>query len=173
MTANRHLGIKWGVDPYIDRILTTLGNRDPIVVLEATPKQLEAYLVRFSEHDFERSYAPGKWSARAILAHLADVELGLGFRFRQALVEPGYRPDSFDQDLWARRYARLDPSLAVETFRALRAWNLALFATFELDDWLKEVSYPFAGIDTVDMMVRFLAGHDLNHLLQLETIAGL
>lgn len=157
--------------PYVERILTFLGNSDPIQVLETTPLRLEGYLDSFFDTDFERSYAPGKWSAQEILAHLADVELGLGFRFRQAVVEDTYRPQPFDQDLWAKRYRRFDPALSFETFRALRAWNLALFTSFDLDDWTKTVDYPFEGIDTVDSMVRFLAGHDLNHLAQLEQIA--
>ena len=153
------------------RILSTLGDLDPITVLETTPTVLEGYLLSFFETDFERSYAPGKWSAQEILAHLADVELGLGFRFRQVLAEDNHKPQPFDQDLWATRYARFEPSLSVETFRALRAWNLALFASFDIADWNRAVDYPFEGIDTVDMMVRFLAGHDLNHLGQLKTIA--
>lgn len=159
--------------PYVRRIFATLGERDPIQVLEATPAQLELLLEALGEEDFERSYAPGKWTAREILAHLADAELGLGFRFRQALTVPRYRPQAFDQDRWSERYDRFEPSLAVEAFRALRAWNLALFTTFDLDDWLRELDYPYAGIETVDHLVRFLAGHDLNHLRQLELISGL
>lgn len=158
------------IHPYIERTLSLLGDRDPIRVLEATPARLEDFLENTLPGDLERSYAPGKWSAREIFGHFADVELGLGFRFRQALAEPRHRPQFIDQDAWAQRYERLDPALAVECFRALRRWNLALFATFDLQDWLKPVDYLYAGVDSVDGMVRFLAGHDLNHLAQLERI---
>ena len=161
------------VNPYIKRIFDILGDREPLTVLVETPKRTEELFEAFGEGDLERSYEPGKWNAGEIIAHLADVELGLGFRFRQAVAEENYTPQSFDQDEWAKRYGRLEPSLAVETFRALRAWNLALFTTFELVDWNKQVNYPFAGVDTVDAMVHFLAGHDLNHIEQLETIARL
>ena len=159
------------MDPYVERIFALLSDEDPITVLETTPKILEGYLTSFFESELERSYAPDKWSVQEILAHLADVELGLGYRFRQALAEKNYQPEPFDQDLWAQRYKRLEPSLAVETFRALRAWNLALFATFDLEDWNRKVTYTFSGIETVDDMVRLLAGHDLNHLAQLEQVA--
>lgn len=157
--------------PYLSRIFDLLGERDPITVLQATPARLEQLLEALGPGGLERSYAPGKWPARDIYAHLADCELGLGFRFRQALAIDGYTAESFDQDVWAERYARLDPALALDAFRGLRGWNLALFAGFDLHDWGREVRYPFEGIDTVDAMVRFLAGHDLNHLAQLETIA--
>ena len=157
--------------PYVARIFGTLGDHDPIETLEMTPTILEGYLLSFFDTDFGRSYAPGKWTAQEILAHLADVELGLGFRFRQVLTTKNYTPESFDQNAWAGRYTRLEPSLAVETFRALRAWNLALFSSFDLSDWNKSVDYPFEGVDTTDAMVRLLAGHDLNHLAQLKLIA--
>lgn len=155
---------------YIDRIFATLGDRDPIEVLGATPLRLEQFALAFDHDDFERSYAPGKWTAREIVAHLADCEIGLGFRFRQALAEVDHRVQPFDQDLWARRYARIDPALAIEAFTGLRRLNLSLFASFELNDWLRPVRYTFEGIDSIDAMVRFLAGHDLNHLAQLEQI---
>ena len=156
--------------PYIERILATLADHDPIAVLEATPLRLEEISAGFDHDDFQRSYAPGKWTAREVLAHMADCEIGLGFRFRQALAEENHQVQSFDQDLWARRYARLDPSLALETFSGLRRWNLTLFTTFDLNDWLRPIRYSFEGIDSIDTMVRFQAGHDLNHLAQLEQI---
>ena len=34
-----------------------------------------------------RSYGPGKWTGKQILAHLADAELAIGFRTRQVLAE--------------------------------------------------------------------------------------
>ena len=160
------------MDSYLERILTTLGERDPIQVLQATPRRLQEYLEAFPEEHLERSYAPGKWSVREILAHLADIELAMGFRLRQGLAEENVTLRVLDQDRWAACYSRLEPTLAVEAFRGLRAWNLALLATFSLDDWLKEVFHPERGPESLDLMVRFLAGHDLNHLAQLEAIAA-
>lgn len=152
-------------DPYVARMLGLLGDDDPILVLSETPMKLEALLLEIGP-DIERPYAPGKWDARHVLAHLADNELGAGFRLRQ-MVSGVEVVQPYDQDVWATRYGRLDPSLALETFRALRAWNLALYATFGLEDWLREVAHPERGTLSVDLMVRMLAGHDLNHLAQL------
>jgi hypothetical protein len=159
------------MNPYIQRVLGYLGDQDPITVLQQTPSRLEHLLETLSPADIETSYEEGKWTAREILAHLADVELMLGYRLRQAVAETKYQIQVMDQDIWATRYKRLEPTLAVETFRALRSWNLALFSTFGLEDWNKEVSHPERGTETVDLMVSFLAGHDLNHLQQLEQIA--
>lgn len=157
------------MNAYYTHILDLLGDADPILVLEATPKKLTLLLDAFSPDDWAQSYALGKWDARHIVAHLADVELGIGFRIRQ--LTAGAQPlQPFDQDLWAKPYSRLDPALAIGTFCALRDWNLARFATFDFEDWLKEAPHPELGSLSTDTIVRFLAGHDLNHLAQLENI---
>ena len=161
------------MDGYMQRILDTLGEHDPIEVLQATPQRLGGLLETMAPSDLERSYAPGKWDARHLFAHLADVELGVGFRLRLTLGQPGVELPAFDQDAWAERYRRLDPSLAVEAFRGLRAWNLSLLSTLTLEDWLAEGYHPERGFESVDLMVRFLAGHDINHLAQLESIVAL
>lgn len=152
-------------------MLELLGDNDPILVLEATPKLLEAFLLQLSGEALEQSYGPGKWSARYIFAHLTDVELAVGFRNRQ-LVAGVETLQTFDQDVWARSYRRLEPSLALESFRASRAWNLAFLATLDMDDWLREAYHPERGPLSVDLSVRMSAGHDLNHLAQLQQIAG-
>lgn len=153
------------MNPYMTRTLALLGEQDPILVLEATPLKLEALLLQLGD-DVDRPYAPGKWDARRLFAHLADNELAAGFRLRQAASQVA-RVQPYDQDVWATRYGRTDPALALATFQALRAWNLTLYAGFSLEDWLAEVDHPERGPVSVDLMVRLLAGHDLNHLEQL------
>lgn len=161
------------MNAYMQRILDRLGEHDPIEVLQATPQRLATLVEEMAPSELEASYGVGKWDARHLYAHFADVELGMGFRLRQTLAEPGIELQGFDQDVWAERYARLDPALAVEAFRGLRAWNLALLATLSLEDWLAEGYHPERGFESVDLMVRFLAGHDINHLAQLESILTL
>lgn len=163
--------IAWVMHPYVARVLDRVREADPIEVLQATPARLELFLEAAEPNVLGRSYATGKWSAATILAHLADVEQGLGYRLRQGLAETDYAVEPFDQDAWVARSRRVDPSLAVEVLRALRPWHLAILSGFDLDDWLKPIRYTFEGIDSLDMLVRFWAGHDLNHLEQLEIIA--
>lgn len=156
--------------PYVARMLELLGDQDPIMVLGATPLRLEALTQGWSEADWARDYGAGKWDARHIIAHLADVEVGIGFRVRQ-MVAGAVDLQPFDEKAWAKPYARFDPALALETFRALRTWNLARLASFDMDDWLRESYHPERGLISVDLSVRMSAGHDLNHLEQLEVIA--
>lgn len=43
-----------------------LGNRDPYQALGDTPERIRAIVERWPAERFERSYAPGKWSARQV-----------------------------------------------------------------------------------------------------------
>lgn len=159
------------MDPYVDRILSLLGDRDPIDVLRETPLRLEA-LARDLEPVWDVPWREGGWSGRRIVAHLADGELATGFRIRQIVADDAHVVQPYDQDAWARDYDRLDPSLAIDAFRASRAWNLARLARLELRDWLRSYRHPERGTEeTLDELVRFLAGHDLNHLEQLDRVA--
>ena len=159
---------------YLESIIDLLGDAEAIDVLQQTAQELEqCYLTLVEIEDgFERSYGKGKWTAKQIFAHLADTDLLMGYRIRQAISVENYVIDIVDQDGWAKPYHRLDASLALQSFRGLRAWNLALISTFGLKDWVAETMHPErpGKFDTVDTLVRFLAGHDLNHLAQLERI---
>jgi uncharacterized damage-inducible protein DinB len=119
----------------------------------------------------DRNPAPGKWSIRQILCHLADCELVFGVRMRQALAEPHHVIQPFDQDAWARRYSsELTADAALDLFRAARNWNLALLKTVTADDSSKRLTHPERGQMTFQTLLETMAGHDLNHLAQLERI---
>ena len=78
------------MNPYIERILGTLGNHDPILVLQNTPAKLDILLETISPEDLETSYETGKWTAQEILCHMADVEMLIGYRIRQGISEDNY-----------------------------------------------------------------------------------
>lgn len=157
---------------YRERILGLLGERPVVESLQATPARIEALAARLGAAGLARAYAPGKWTARQIFAHLADAEIGVGFRLRQALSEPNHVVQPFDQDRWAARYPALDGLVAARAFCALRVWNLELVRTLTEADLARPVFHPERGLESVGITVRMLAGHDLNHLAQLETIAA-
>lgn len=148
-----------------------LGERPSTEQLADTPQRLNALLGGFATPDWAREYAPGKWNAAQILCHLADTELVFGYRLRQTLAEESHVMQSFDQDLWASVYDRLEGSLALATFIALRAWNVALLRRLTPDELVKTTSHLERGIEDINLMTKMFAGHDINHLNQIEIIA--
>jgi hypothetical protein len=150
-----------------------LGERDPFEVLAETHKRIPAIAQALGPEGLKRSHAPGKWTAAQVLAHLADCEMAFGFRVRQIIAEPNLGIQTFDQDLWARRYASMDGMEAAQTFQALRAWNLSLFRLLDKDDLDKTATHPERGPEKAETVIRILAGHTLNHWAQLEKILSI
>jgi uncharacterized damage-inducible protein DinB len=148
-----------------------LGERDPQEVISQTAGRLSALVQHLGPEGLERSYAPGKWSVRQVLCHLADCEIAFSFRLRQALAAPNHVIQPFDQDLWAKPYRTLDGLAALATFSALRMWNLALLRTLTPEHYATPVSHPERGAMTFATLIETMAGHDLHHLGQLEPLA--
>ena len=149
-----------------------LGDRDPLQVIAATPKRLEDLAATLGAEGLKRGLAPGKWSAREILCHLADCESVFAFRLRQALAEEHHVIQPFDQDKWAAVYSAYEARAALAVFSAVRHWNLALIGTATPAMLSKTLNHPERGDMTFKVLIETMAGHDLNHLRQLETIAA-
>jgi len=155
---------------YRARLLGLLADRNPLESLEATAKRVESAARRLGEAGLSRSYGPGKWTGRQILAHLADAEMATGFRARQVLAQDHHQIQGWDEGAWSRRYTNVDAEAALQSFLASRRWNLALFRGLEARDLAREAVHPERGPETLDTIVRVLAGHDYNHLAQLERL---
>jgi uncharacterized damage-inducible protein DinB len=149
-----------------------LDGHDPLTVVAKTPGRVEALAQRIGEAGMARTYGEGKWTAAQILCHLADVEISWGMRLRQAIAQPHHVIQPFDEQQWALAYTGLNPAMAVGTFTALRQWNLAFLATVPESQHGKPVTHPERGEMTFAGLVETMAGHDLNHLAQLEIVAA-
>lgn len=99
---------------------TQLGDSDPLHVVATTPQRLEQLSALLGEDGMQQSVAPGKWTAREILCHLADCEVAFAFRLRQTLAENFHVMQPFDQDRWASAYAAYEAPEALSVFSALR-----------------------------------------------------
>ena len=149
-----------------------LGDRDPLEVINSTEAELERLLDGIGFSGADKAPAPGKWNAREILCHLADCEIAFGFRLRQTLAEDNVVVQPFDQEKWARNYAGYDAATALMTFGAIRSWNLALIRQVGPAAYGKKLTHPERGEMTFKTLVETMAGHDLNHLKQVEAIAA-
>src|SRR3984957_846022 len=156
------------VNPYASQ----LGELDPLEVIAATPAQLRALMDVIGGERAEQPRAPGKWSAREIVCHLADCEVAFAFRLRQTLAEDRHVMQPFDQDGWAKRYAGYNVEAALATFSMIRRWNLALVRSLDAADLAKPVNHPERGDMTLKTILETMGGHDRNHLKQEEEIAG-
>jgi len=147
-----------------------LAGRNPIEAIGATIERIEEITAAWTPANFERSYAPGKWSARLILTHLAHSEIAFGMRARMALTVPNYAAQSFDQDQWMKHESELNGRAAANAYLATGRMNLAFFRRLSPADLSTAFSHPEYGALTVDWILHQTAGHQLHHLKQLEEI---
>jgi hypothetical protein len=149
-----------------------LGQNDPLQILEATPTKLSALITTMSPPVLLQDRAPGKWSVRHILCHLADAEAVFSFRLRQTLAEDHHVIQPFDQDKFVIAYEAISPQEALDAFTAFRKWNLALIKEVSPEKMTKQVTHPERGMMTFGTIVETMAGHDLNHLKQIQASAN-
>jgi hypothetical protein len=141
-------------------------------ILSATAATLAGLVERMGPEKSTTSPAPGKWSAAEIISHLADCELVFAFRLRQTLAENDHTIQPFDQEKWAVQYGGISAAQALEVFKAMRGWNLQLLKNVAPEAAGRTVTHPERGTMTFETMVETMAGHDLNHIQQLQRIAS-
>ena len=149
-----------------------LEGRDASLVIAETPTHLGQVVRSLDAKALNTPPAPGKWSIRQILTHLADCELVFGFRLRQTVAQPHHTVQPFDQDQWAAQYDAYDALTALETFTTMRRWNILFLSSLPRESFAKQMTHPERGTMTLQVVVETMAGHDRNHVKQIERIAG-
>ncbi len=157
---------------YTQRILGYVEGKRPLVVQAATPRKLRRLIEGLSTARLRKRPAPEKWSVSEIISHLADGEIVGGFRLRFILGSPGAPVVAYDQDRWVTsgHYDQCDPRRSLARFCTLREWNIELLKTLTPGQWKHHGMHSERGRESIEHMVRMFAGHDINHLQQIEKI---
>ena len=159
---------------YVRALLDLLGPRDPMDVLPELVPWLESRISGVPAGVLHRPEGPGKWSVVEVLQHLADTEMVYGVRGRLVLSEDRPPIQGFDQDRWASlfRYREASAELAMSQLAALRAGNLALWRSLGPEQLKRVGLHSERGEESLGLMLRLTAAHDLVHRRQVERILG-
>jgi hypothetical protein len=152
-----------------------LGDKEPYFVLRSTADRIEELTAGLTPEQLATPPEPGKWSIHQIVAHLADCDLVFQTRARMIMFQNNPTLVSFDQDPWALGWLREKEPWAetFERFRVLRRSILRLFLNAEGHDLERYGTHTELGIQTISDYVEIIAGHDINHLLQIERLRGI
>jgi DinB superfamily len=151
-------------NPYGD----DLGAVHPLDALADTPGRIRQEVQSWSDADFEGTYAPGKWSFRKVLVHLAQTELALPARARFALSQDGYVAQSFNQDDWMAIDNHASARAALDAYTTLRQFNLAMWRALTPEQVDRTFTHLEYGELTVGWIMAQMAGHDIHHLKQFR-----
>jgi DinB family protein len=163
-----------------------LGTREPLTAMRDAVARIRQIASGWTPAQYERSYAPGKWTARQILVHLVQTEIALGNRARMALSTRDYAAQAFDQDGWMEiegssretdgsrgsGNAGVTGEAALAALVAMNAVNRALFESLTPAQRAMPFSHPEYGALTVDWLIHQMGGHLLHHVEQVERLSG-
>jgi hypothetical protein len=159
---------------YTQRILSNVAEGDPWDVLTSTASRLRDLVRGRSAQELGRQPAPGRWSVQQIVAHLADCEVVIGWRLRSILASSGTRLQPFDQNRWADvfKYEETPVDQSLDLFEASRRANVRLLRLADPQLLENFGMHEERGRESVAHLIRLNAGHDLNHLRQIEGLLG-
>ena len=113
--------------------------------------------------------APGKWSARQIVHHLADSEMTSAIRLRLLLASDNPQIAGYDQEAFARRlyYDRpIEASLAA--FKAARQTTADILDRISDADWAREGTHSEHGRYGMDTWLGIYGVHAHDHAAQIR-----
>ncbi|HEY7637093.1 MAG TPA: DinB family protein [Gemmatimonadales bacterium] len=157
---------------YVRALLDLLGTREPLDVLPELLPWLRGRVSRVDDAMLRRPERPGKWSVIEVVQHLADSELVMGFRIRMVLASDRPPLQGYDQDQWVRelRYREVPTATALNQLAGQRDSNLALARRMSPATLERVGLHSERGEESVALMLRLMAGHDLVHRRQIDRI---
>lgn len=154
---------------YVDRV-----SGDVLAQLESQHASTHALLERLDEHRAMHRYAPGKWSVKEVIGHLADAERVFAYRALRFARADATELPGFDENEWVPEGlfdARPIADMAAE-FAAVRAATLALFRGLPASTHVRRGVANGQPV-TVRGLATIIAGHEAHHVAILREKYGL
>src|SRR5919107_2241183 len=127
-------------------------------------RAVSAALDEITEAELEAREAPGEWSPREIVHHLADSEMTSAIRLRLLIAQDaptllGYDQEAFVRNLYPDR--PIAPSLAA--FEAARAATAPILRRRSEEQWRRAGTHSESGRYNVGDWLHIYGGHAHDH----------
>lgn len=161
-------------DAYYGRYISLVPDQNLLGLLSGQIEETAALLARVPEAQAGSAYAPGKWTIKEVVGHLADAERIMAYRaLRIGRADTTPLP-GFEQDDYVRAGnfgARLLTDLVGE-FRDIRRTTIALFQGLDAAAFLRRGTASGLPV-SVRALAYIIAGHERHHVKVLRTLYGL
>lgn len=145
-----------------------------IVLLERTPKLLDAWLRDLPDVWTRSNEGDGSWSAFDVVGHLIRGEYRDWIPRMKTVLERGEGAlfDRFDRFAQLREDVGKSLPVLLDEFARARAESLAELRTLNLrpEDLAKRGRHPVLGTVTLAQLLSTWAAHDLTHLHQISRV---
>lgn len=132
-------------------------------------REVASALKGASDKDLDAHPAPGKWSAREIVHHLADSEMTSAVRLRLLVAEENTAIRPYDENQFAARLHYQRPiASSLLAFQAARQSTGELLDAMTDADFAKTGTHPEHGSYGVDRWLEIYAEHAHKHADQIR-----
>lgn len=126
-------------------------------------------LLKITPEELEFKPAPGKWSVREIIHHLADSEVTAAVRLRLLIAEDRPTLKGYDQDEFARRlYYDRPHETSLELFHLARTSTAEILDRLTPAEWVREGTHTEAGPYGVEAWLKTYSEHAHKHARQIR-----
>lgn len=138
--------------------------------LESTRDETLRYF-SLEPRDLAQRYAPGKWSVRFLLHHLADSETVLYDRIARVLSEPRQVLWVYDQDAWSNGldYSERPLDISRRVYESVRNAIIYYAALHYENKGHLEFVHSVTGVRTLKDEFDKVADHNEHHLEQIRS----
>lgn len=138
--------------------------------LTAAPKVVERLLRVFPHERLDERVEPDRFTAREVVAHLADYEQTVLDRIRVANEKPGREVPWYDPDVQAQQHRFGDKEVfhEAEVYESRRGMTVEFLKNLSAEDFAKTMTRPDGIEISIAGYVNMVLRHDLEHLEQLS-----
>jgi hypothetical protein len=162
------------IPPHFVGYVGNVTESDPVAVLAGQIDVTARLLGGLSEAEALKRYAPGKWSVKEVVGHLADTERIMAYRALRIARGDETPLPGFDENAYvppAKFDARPLADLIAD-FLTVRSATLGLFKSFDGDAWRRRGTASGKPI-SVRALGYVIPGHERHHVEVLKARYGL
>jgi uncharacterized protein (TIGR03083 family) len=162
------------IPPHFVAYIARVTENDPVAALAAQIDVTTALLRGVSDSDSLKRYAPGKWSVKEVVGHLADTERIMSYRALRVARGDETPLPGFDENAYVppAKFDGRPLAELVADLRTVRAGTVALFRSFDADAWRRRGTASGKAI-SVRALGYMIPGHERHHVEILKTRYGL
>jgi DinB superfamily len=131
--------------------------------------EVVAALEGAGERDLDAREAPGEWSPREVVHHLADSEMTSAIRLRRLIAEDEPEIVGYDQEEFARRlYYNRPIAASLAAFKYARESTTEILRLLTEEEWSRTGTHSESGFFSVRIWLEYYANHAHDHADQIR-----
>ena len=160
-------------NPYYAGYVARVPDGDPVRLLRTDLDAARAFYAGIGDARAAAPYAPGKWTVKDVLLHVADTERVMAYRALRAVRGDATPLPGFEQDDYVRTGAANGRTVAslLDELAAVRAATVALFDTVDAEAATRAAVANGAPV-TARALLYIVLGHERHHRHLLAGLDG-